>query len=716
MNQQPASRNEKGFSLATTLAIGTVSMMWVGAMAATVLPAYNRVAITKNKNIARTSAETALDIVLADMNKNFDGTSTSSVYDQPQLNAYRESTVQVTTADGAVPVTVRVYNRFPEGATSQNFSTIFDSTLNSQAEKSRYYRIIEATARMGRYQKVVRAAIEPMFIIDDNGGNTGANGASAGDIIFPFAGFGDAGMTIVGRSTVDSYEPGVAANNAKDKLHANVGSNVNTGHVGMDEYNYMSVGGNQFEFPNPVSSQTAQLANIGSQFNAQTVTKARWGQYYGSVYSNGSNTAHWPAQARDFFPSNSSLNSAASASGSAQSSGTENASNYNNHAYREGTITVDQALNTSVTGTRSDGGPAKHFDSGSHNYIGSNNGADFSNPNDNTMGLNNTYPSDYPEANKRGRWMPTPEYVPPLTGANANANLRHAMGIPDTYFPTGGNAGNGGLSTTAPAPPAPALGAKAVEAYMDYKKVVMTPAPTAPGTAKNLGAVNLTSNATVIFREGATPPSNFNIGSRSSGTLVLPSGDYKAPSVSIAGTAKIVVEPGAKVNLFLEGSSSSTVLSVGKNATLNNGTNANAQNLKIFTKDAKDLVVNGNSRALMYAPNARIFIGSGANSSGSASSFNVPGFNGGNFGGATNLDYWGSVVGRETYFLANPQDSASRVRFHFDRSLIPPNYNYRVRPGGGEPPSFQNNATAAGAKSFDGWRAISYQEDPPPLN
>lgn len=691
MTQQPPNfRNERGISLATTMAIGTVSMLWVGAMAATVLPAYNRISITKNKNIARTSAETALDVVIADMNKNFDGTSTSSSYDQPQLDQSRVSTVPVTTADGVVPVRVTVYNRFPEGS-GTNMSTIYDATLNNQSEKSRYYRIIESRAQVGRYVKTVRAALEPMFVLNNNNNQNNNNNTTADGIVFPFAGFGDAGMSIVGRTTVDSYDPN--DNTAwKNRLFANVGSNVNTGHVGQDEYNYMSIGGNQFEFPNPVASQTAQLANLGNQFNANLVSRARWSQYYGSVYSNGSSTAHLPSQARDFFGTNSTgttrFNSA--------TGGTNTL--YPNQM-------LDPAAHPSGMTARSDGGPAAHGDTST-----STNQNSLSSAYDNTMGANNTYPSDYPEVNKRGKWMPTPSNVPPLTGTGADPNLRRALGIPDSYAPGGGQP-----SISAPPPAAPALGNKAVEAYMDYKKVVMSPAPTAPATAPSLGAVNLSSNATLIFRAGAAAPANFSVGSRSSGTIVLPPGDYKAPSLSLSGTSKIVIEPGAKVNLYLEGSAASTVLSVGKNATLNNGASANAQNLKIFSKDAKDLVVNGNSRALMYAPNARIFIGSGANSQGSASSFDVPGFNGGNFGGATNLDYWGSVVGRETYFLANPQDAASRVRFHFDRSLIPPGYNYRVRPGGGDAPTFQNQTVNAGQKMFNGWRAVSYQEDPAPL-
>ena len=61
-------RGRNGFSLAATLAVGTVSMLWVGAMAATVMPAYQRTTVSKGKAIARTSTKTTQDKKLTSIN------------------------------------------------------------------------------------------------------------------------------------------------------------------------------------------------------------------------------------------------------------------------------------------------------------------------------------------------------------------------------------------------------------------------------------------------------------------------------------------------------------------------------------------------------------------------------------------------------------------------------------------------------------------------
>ena len=591
-------RGRNGFSLAATLAVGTVSMLWVGAMAATVMPAYQRTTVSKGKAIARTSAEAALDIVLSSMNTSFNASTgtCSSPYECATTNGSKQSTVQ-TYAGGsglAVNTTVTVYNRDPKAVGGANGSTMHDALIAAQTGK--YYRVVEAVATVGGYRKSVRAVMEPMFTATS--GNSNGNTPNTAGVVFPYAAFGDQGMTIVGRTTVSSYTPGQAANALKDKLDANLGSNVNTGHVGQNTYPYMSIGGNQYEFPNPVSTQTAQMQNIGTQFNATLVSQAKWCQYSGNVYSNGSSTAHYPSGPADLgLPSSSTP---------AQATGDYTTNQANNNGWK------------------------------------------------NVRGLQNV------DANT-GAW-------------------------------TGGK----------------------VEAYMDYKKIQMTAAPTSPAGTQNLGSISLTSSAKVIFRPGATAQPTLTIGSRSSGTVVLPPGDYVTNSLSLRDTSSMIVEPGAKVNLYVEGSTSgNNILAVSKNATLNNGTNADARNLSVFTNSSKDIVVNGNSRSLIYAPNARVFVGAGANSN-NGTDFAIPGFTGSAFQGQTNLDFWGSVIGRESYFLANPQDSGSQVRFHYDRSLIPTNYNFLAR--GTQPQeSFQDDTAASGGRTFAGWRAVSYQEDGPPV-
>lgn len=621
-----AGRSQQGFSLIVVLCVGSISLIWVSAMAATVLPAYQQSAISKCRLIARTCAETALDTAIADLNSNFSVVSgaTSSQFDAPALNSARERQVETATTGGITTyTTVIVYNRFPGSATDgANFSTIYDASLDAQSisERSKYYRIIEARCKVGACEKRVRAALEPIF--------TNVNG-----IVFPFAGFGDKGMTVVGRSVVDSYHPGEAPDPLKDKLYGHLGSNVNTGHVGQNYYNYMMIGGNQYEFPGSGASQSAQLATLASQFNATLVSKAKWCQYFGSVYSNGSNTAHWPAQPNDF---------------------------------------VQDATMTQLTPTEA---------LGTHLHPDLNDGTDGQGV-DNVRGLNNVYPTGHSHA---GKWLPQPSDV----------NAPVSNGTAGVYAP----APTDGIT----------LLNRAVETMMDYKKVTMVPAPKAPTDSTDLGAVHLSHDAKIIFRTGAAMPSGLSLGSQSTGTVVLPSGSYKLNSLVLAGSSQVVVESG-NVALYVEGASTSTMLTVSKTASLNASGVASANGLKVFSGKSSDIIINGNTRAAIYAPNARIFVGSGSNES-SQSNFNITNPDGsqldlGGYGtGSTNMDFWGAVVGRETYFLANPTDANSQVRFHYDRSLTPVSFQFRVRPNGGPAPTF-------GPKTFTGWRAISYQEDP----
>lgn len=676
MAQNKTSRNEKGISLATTLAIGTVSMMWVGAMAATIMPAYNRISITKCKNIARTCAETALDTVIGDLNRNFDAASgvSGSQYDAPALNSVTQRQVATATTSGlSVNTDVFVYNRFPGGPTTQaqgNFSSVFDQNLDSLAntEKQKYYRIVEARTKVGQFEKRVRAVLEPMF-------------ATNGQIVFPFAGFGDQGMTVVGRTYVDSYAPGVAANPLLDKLNAHLGSNVNTGHVGMNSYNYMRIGGNQYEFPNPVASQTAQLQTIGNQFNATLVSKAKWCQYTGSVYSNGSNTAHWPAQGTDFLPSNYVTETKWSSATAQDTNGPyvkdKFTSSYPDATKQGKWVTPGDILNAA----NPDG--ITHLDANGTSANGTGE--------DNVRGLNNTWSAA--DATAAGD--------PSLAGA---------------WKPSTTQTSSGG-SVYAPAPSDQrTLMDRSVETLMDYQKVKMVPAPSAPSGTPSLGAVALSGTAKVIFRSGASAPASYNVGARNSGTIILPPGDYKIPSMSLAGTSEFTVEPGVNVNLYVEGTSGSTMISSSKTSSFNAVSGASGGNLKIYSNKSSDVILNGNTKAVMYMPNARVFVGSGndsnsntsqtiTNPDGSVVNFAVAG------SGLTDLNYWGSVVGRETYFLANTGDANSHVRFHFDRTLIPPptTFQFRVRPLGGSQPTF-------GPRMFSGWRAISYQEDPTPIN
>ena len=221
-------------------------------------------------------------------------------------------------------------------------------------------------------------------------------------------------------------------------------------------------------------------------------------------------------------------------------------------------------------------------------------------------------------------------------------------------------------------------------------------APTAPPGAINLGNVNLSNNAKIVFNNGAPPPSG-PIGTKTNGTVTLPAGDYVVNSINLTGNSQIQIANGTSTNvrLYVSGNSSgSTAVNVTNNAQLNNqssSVNLQSQKLQLFYNGSKDIAINGNSRALIYAPNAKVMIGTGQN--------NRP----------AQMDYYGSVVGKQTYLWGGWQ--GNYVRFHYEYGLMPQNFQQ----GGDNAFLTPRNPIAGGVRLYQAndvvaYRAITWQE------
>lgn len=575
-------RPDHGLSLVTVICLGTVSTLWLGAIMGTILPTYQRTTATRTANLNRSACEAALEVAVSSID-NAMATNGSSPYDAPPGGSVVSNISSSMTGVPQTSTQIRVMNRRPLPNTMPGgaIASIYDASLNTMINNGQIanpYRIIEATSRVpgSNIEKRIRVILEPRV--------------QSSGIVFPYAGFGRDRMLVVGNVRTDSYIPGVAADPVQDRLSASLGSNKNTAHVGVDTYNLMNIGGNQYEFPDPVPGQMADMQDIGSTFNASLVTQAKWAQYMGNVYSNGSSTAHYPAGPAQFGNS------------------TNPASVVGNH------------------------------------------------PSPNSQGWKNV--RGLQNVNSSGQW-------------------------------TGGK----------------------VEAYASYKQIELPQPPSAPNGAVNLGNVNLKGTAKLVIEQGAPPPSPATFTNAiSSGTIKIPPGDYKFNTLSMSNSAQISLSANSQANFYFESGATGTILSVSKDARINNGSGADAKNLKIYAKgsDANGtqfIAINGTSRALVYAPNTTVFVGTGSNGSGSNTS-NISGFNNSSYG-STNLDFYGSVVGREAYIWANINDTAnSQVRFHYDRSLIPAGFNFL---------STGNSSSFGPPGQVAGVRAVSWQEDPAAL-
>jgi hypothetical protein len=233
------------------------------------------------------------------------------------------------------------------------------------------------------------------------------------------------------------------------------------------------------------------------------------------------------------------------------------------------------------------------------------------------------------------------------------------------------------------------------QSYGEFK---IADAPSAPPGAINLGNVNLSGSAKIVFQSGATPPTG-PISTMSSGTVTLPPGDYVVNSVNMTGTSQIQIANGTGTNtrLYVSGNSSgNTAVNVTNGAQLNNvGTNLSASKLQFFYNGSKDIAIDGSSRSLVYAPNAKVMIGTGP----------PPGQN----SRPLQMDYYGSVVGKQTYLWGGW--TGPYVNFHYEYPLMPPNFVQ----GGDTAFLTPRNPIAGGVRLYQAnrvvaVRAITWQE------
>jgi hypothetical protein len=221
-------------------------------------------------------------------------------------------------------------------------------------------------------------------------------------------------------------------------------------------------------------------------------------------------------------------------------------------------------------------------------------------------------------------------------------------------------------------------------------------APTAPPGAINLGNVNLSNNAKLVFNNGAPPPTG-PVGTQTNGTITLPAGDYVVNSINLTGNSQIQIANGTSTNvrLYVSGNSSgSTAVNVTNTAQLNNqssSVNLSSNKLQLFYNGSKDIAINGSSRALIYAPNAKVMIGTGQN--------NRP----------AQMDYYGAVVGKQTYLWGGW--NGNYVRFHYEYGLMPQNFQQ----GGDTAFLTPRNPIAGGVRLYQAndvvaYRAITWQE------
>lgn len=682
------ARNEKGLSLATILAIGTVSSLWITALMAVVLPTYQKTASLKTGTAARAAAEAALDYTLNQMNNAISqgqsspmdansanvGSSTLTVLSPATIGlANQNMTIQVLVQNIALPVP-------QNGQLTQPM--IYDPQLNqliSAGTLLNPYRQMTASATIGSVTKVLRVMLVPQAVQPANGVNN-----SNGFPVMPFALYGVNQTAFVGSVGLNSYVGKAPGNGSyvdpasprpamKDpRVRADFGSGTTVNQVGYGSaYSGMALGGSQMEFCNPISSGSQASNAIAQMYNATAVSKAPWCDVYDNVYSNYANAGSVTSPVR-------------------------------------GMVYADQ----STSGLPASGYIPRGWDNTTGNSTNQNSY-------NNVFGLSNVmgaYPFDH---------------------VNTNADTSYNA---STLYPSIADNNNmGGVLSNA----------------QQYSKPQIPPVPTSPPSAVHLGTINLSGSAQILITNGAPAPTG-PIGSVSSGTVLLPPGNYSITGLNMTGSSKINVDPSVSsaTNLYLEGNvstlSSAPAVNIANTADINmtgmvqtpgtaansigstgfnlsgtTGPNGHGNTIGTSTaiNSAPSLTetagsagylnlyyngpgsgpssgspsnppsttfsLNGHERMTIYAPNANILIGSG-------SGYSRP------------TEYFGSAVGNWVT-VTGPQQASNTnfTAFHYD---------IKLRPNGGaftnpnQPISVWGSPTNGNWTISGGYKAVTWQE------
>ncbi len=688
IKQLPKDPRQSGMSLASILAVSTVSSLWITAMMAIVLPTYQKTASMKTGTEVRAAAEAALDYTLNQMNNSI-SQGQISPFDADPLNpsASKLSTISPAAlglANQNVNIQVLVQNVALQGPQSGALTQpmIFDPQLAGLIASGKLqnpYRQMTASATIGSVTKVLRVMLVPQAVRPATAVNT-----STQTPIMPFAIYGVNQTAFVGSVGLNSYVGKAVGNGTyvsptsprpslyDPRVRADFGSGTTVNQVGYGSamFSGQALGGSQMEFSNAIASGSQASSAVAQLYNAANAAQAPWLNIYDNVYSNYVNagTTNSPIQ---------------------------------------GVVYPDQT----TAGVPSSGYIPRGWDNTTGNSANQN-------AYNNVFGLSNVmgaYPFDHVG------WSDT----------NYNSS--------NIYPAVADNNNMGGVLTSA----------------QNYAKPQIPPVPSSPSNAVHLGSINLTGTAQIYITKFAPAPTT-QIGAMSSGTLLLPPGDYSITGLNMAGVSKIIIDPSVNTptNFYLEGNvstmasnpainiantadvnmigvlqtpgtSPNSIGSTGFNLSGSTGPNGHgstmatktaintsssinefagsAANLNIFyngpgsgpsagspsTPPSTTFSIKGKARMTIFAPNANILIGSGT-------------------GYSRPTEFFGAVVGNWVT-VTGPQvaTNSNFTAFHYDIKLKP-NGGAFTNPN--QALSVWGNPTSDDWTIAGGYKAVTWQE------
>jgi hypothetical protein len=227
-------------------ALGAVSMMWLLAMSAAVLPMYQRASQGRYLTVVRSSAEAGLDYAVSLLNLALKAESPCPIDDGSRDGNPVTSTVpSYALSTSSAQVTLEVNNIDPPTA-----SSIYDAQWDPDVTGApNYWRIVTATATYAGLQKRIRVILKP---------EPGATITTTSQVpYFQHAMFGKAFIGMSGNASTDAYDSrnGAYGGTNQDGYGGDVGSNGSSTLSGNAQ-----VGGDLRIYSLPKGSATAVVA------------------------------------------------------------------------------------------------------------------------------------------------------------------------------------------------------------------------------------------------------------------------------------------------------------------------------------------------------------------------------------------------------------------------------------------------------------------------
>ncbi|MBI4532777.1 MAG: hypothetical protein HY711_02425 [Candidatus Melainabacteria bacterium] len=209
-----------GFSLVTVAALGAVSMLWLFAISAAVVPAYQKASESRYFTVVRSSAEAALDYTVNELNQAMAAGQVSAI-DDTNADGVPVITSIPTDAIGnsLATASVRINN-----VAAPTTSSIYDALLVPADPGDNGWRIIEATATYAGFSRTIRAILQPQL-------SSTPSTTTTTQPYFTYAMFGRSYLSMSGNARSDGYDSRLGAYTAspstanRDPLAGSVGSN-----------------------------------------------------------------------------------------------------------------------------------------------------------------------------------------------------------------------------------------------------------------------------------------------------------------------------------------------------------------------------------------------------------------------------------------------------------------------------------------------------------